>query len=48
MSMVPIATITIATGQNMSVATMIYPLIAIVTFCTSVNNNNDNENTVLL
>jgi hypothetical protein len=29
------ATITVATDQNMSVATMIYPLIAIVAFCSS-------------
>jgi hypothetical protein len=36
MSTAPVATITIATGQNVSVTTMIHPLIAIVLFCSSV------------
>jgi hypothetical protein len=31
-----VATINIATGQNILVAIMIYPLIAIVPFCSSV------------
>jgi hypothetical protein len=30
-----VATIIVATGQNMSVAIMIYPLITIVAFCSS-------------
>jgi hypothetical protein len=38
MSMTPVATITIVTCQNMPVATMIYPLIAIVLFCSSVGD----------
>jgi hypothetical protein len=35
MSTVPVASITVATGQNVLVAAMIYPLVAIVPFCSS-------------
>jgi hypothetical protein len=35
MSTVPMVTITVATGQNVSVTTMIYPLVAIVLFYSS-------------
>jgi hypothetical protein len=35
MSTVPVTTITVATGKNMSVATLIYPLVAIVAFYSS-------------
>jgi hypothetical protein len=37
MSTVPVTTITIATCENVPVATMIYPLISIVVFCSSDN-----------
>jgi hypothetical protein len=36
MSMALLATITVAMGQNMSVATMVYPLVAIMLFYSSV------------
>jgi hypothetical protein len=36
MSMVPVATITVAMDQNVPVVTMVYPLVAIVLFCSSV------------
>jgi hypothetical protein len=36
MSMALVATMTVATGQNVLVDTMIYPLVAIVAFCSSV------------
>jgi hypothetical protein len=35
MSMVLVATITVATGQNVFMTTMIYPLVAIVLFCSN-------------
>jgi hypothetical protein len=38
MSTVPVGIITVATNQNVAVARMMYPLIAIVFFCSSVIN----------
>jgi hypothetical protein len=35
MSTTPITTITVAKDQNVPVATMIYPLVVIVSFCNS-------------
>jgi hypothetical protein len=42
MSTVPMATIIVTTGQNVSVGTMIYLLVTIVLFCSSVAIKSDN------